>query len=173
MERETITEAIADIYEYFRLKTPPTDGQIDKWFEKTGFIPSTAVPWIVRQITDMDSIPRNLPREIIRQWYQYLKKNPDKVMIVSDDCKECFDSTGLIHFSKLDKDYNPPMRMYYVALCQYCENYKTRLSDYSINGGVTEGGVVIPPTPKMTKQMVIDNGFELVNDYRQDAIGKR
>ena len=169
MVRAEAEKAIIDIYSYFRFQTIPSESQFDQWYEKIKFIPGEAVDWIVVKITDMDSLPRNLPKTIVALWYAYRKEHPEKIANVNTECDEC-NSTGFIHYVRLSKMYDLPMKIHGTALCPKCENYRKTVGQHLISGGITESGVKVMPTLRLTKQDVLDRGWELEYQDYSDLI---
>jgi hypothetical protein len=164
MERRDLQQAIKETYEYFRYTNIPDDRTIEKWHVKVGFIPAIAVPWIMDQIQNLDTIPRNVPNLIISLWYSYQRANPAKVASDYEYCSDCF-GYGTHMFEKKDFKYNPPMWVSGVALCSKCENYKKHVGSVFESGGkiVIERksiGPYVPPIPRTTKQELINNGFK-------------
>ncbi len=78
MHKETFTKTVVDLYDYFRFSKLPSDRQIDLWYDEVDFIPEIAMDWIFKELKSEDSVPRNLPKTFISQWYSYRKANPDK-----------------------------------------------------------------------------------------------
>ena len=115
MDKATSSTLIIDIYEYFQYTKMPSDTQIDQWHEKIKFIPVEPVEWIRNAITDQDRIPRNLPKEIIRQWYAYRKAHKSKTLPEYHEyCEDCH-GHGTHMFKKLEYSYEKPIWIEYIA----------------------------------------------------------
>ena len=114
MEKESLRRAIKETYEYYRYSKIPDIATIDRWHEKIGFIPSAAMPWIMDQVQNLDSLPRNVPNLIIKLWYAYQKANPAKTASDYEYCSDCF-GYGTHMFARKDHKYNPPIWVSSVA----------------------------------------------------------
>lgn len=161
----------------------PSDTQIDQWHEKIKFIPLVAVTWIRNAITDQDKIPRNLPKEIIKRWYDYRKVNKDKSIPEQYDyCDDCY-GHGTHMFKRLNHEYHPPIWMSYVAMCSKCDNWKKHFGSVCREGGYIHRkdshGNWVPMTDKKidkmwstSRQEIIDKGFEYLGqrDPREKSI---
>jgi len=176
MDSTTSSKAFLDIFEYFQYVKKPSESQIEQWHEKVRFIPNEAVDWIVSQITDGDKMPRNLPKEIIKQWYNYRKAHKEKTIPEQYDyCEDC-GGHGTHLFRKLEDVYNPPMWISYVAMCSKCDNWKKQFGSVCREGGYIHRknsyGNWVPMTDKLvpkvwstTRQEIIDKGFKYLDQH--------
>ena len=72
MQLEKLTESIAQIYVFFRYKEMPHNNAINSWHGKLKHIPDIYVDKITTRITDLDNIPRNIPK-IFNAFYSDMK----------------------------------------------------------------------------------------------------
>ena len=177
MVRTTAEKAIIDIFQFFRYQKNPTDIQIDAWYKKISFIPEEAVDWIVNSITDLDRLPTNLPKEIIKQWYSYRKAHPEKTVPEQTMfCEDCL-GHGTHMFKKLDHRYPEPMYVSYVVMCEACNNWEKHFGTVARNGGQVyiEGkqvGQYISPVARMIRRDIEERGWIYLSqiDKRKRAV---
>jgi len=162
MVKTSFATTVMDLYNYFRYSKLPSTQQIDLWHEDVKFIPDVALSWIFDKLKREDSIPRNLPQAFIAQWYAYRKANPDKSISDFGYCEDCFGHG--IHMFKVTPKNEGDFPYTYVARCSKCDNWKKQLGGLTETGGIgptTNGaGVFVVPVPTVSKQQLIDNGFE-------------
>ena len=118
MQIETLSSMVAEVYVFFRFKEMPDARVIKKWHEKVEFIPDIASEFISRNLTDLDSVPRNLPKAIIRLWYEY-QKQPGHGVSVHEACEDC-NGRGFISYRKWEPEYG--YKAQYTARCGSCNN---------------------------------------------------
>jgi len=176
MDKASFTNLVGKLYLYFRYSKLPTNEQLDLWFNDCSFVPSVALDWIYEQFKKGDGLPRNFPTEFTKMWYAYRKANPDKSITDYEYCNDCF-GNGTHMFMGLNYDYNPPIKISYVAACAACDNYKKQFGGVIMNGGKTfiEGkplGGFVPKVWRTTKQEIINNGFTYLSqsDPKEEKI---
>ncbi|GAG16555.1 unnamed protein product [marine sediment metagenome] len=138
--------------------------QINLWYNDVDFIPEIALDWIFKELKSQDTVPRNIPKAFISQWYSYRKANPDKTVADYEYCPDCL-GHGIHLFEKLEDMYYPAMLISYVAMCAACDNWKKEFGTVAKNGGklYMEGkpiGGHVPKVPRGTRQQLIDLGFK-------------
>ena len=179
MERESFERAIDELYGYFRYNKAPAFDTVSRWFEKIKYIPGPAMPWIIDQIEELETLPQNIPRLFKQQWFAYQKAHPEKTIHLENYCDECH-GTGLLHFRKIENKYGlkngQSMKITYVAVCGKCSNWKNHFGSKLITGGIIkETGGIIPPTLKLTRNEILENGWELLepeNKYAPKSSGE-
>ena len=164
MVKTSFATTVMELYNYFRYSKLPSTQQIDLWHDDVKFIPDVALGWIFDKLKREDSIPRNLPKAFISQWYSYRKANPDKTITDYEYCEDCFGNG--IHMFKVVPKFKGDFPYTYVARCAQCDNWKKKLGSLAETGGVgpTDRGVgaYVYPVPRVTKQQLIDAGFEYI-----------
>jgi hypothetical protein len=164
MVKESFSKTVMDLYSYFRFSKLPSERQIDLWYDEVDFIPEMAMDWIFKELKTEDSVPRNLPKAFMSQWYSYRKANPDKSTTEFEYCEDCF-GHGTHMFEKLETVYNPPMWKSNIVICSLCNNWKKQFGSVARNGGKLYierkpiGGFV-PKVPSTTRQEIEDLGFK-------------
>lgn len=84
MNRSDLKRLLADSYMYFRLKDPANSDQIDMWHISLGYIDAKAIPYILKQIQELDNLPRNLPKLIKSAYEDYKRQNKGSVFVKYD-----------------------------------------------------------------------------------------
>ena len=180
MDKTSLSTTLMKLYDYFRYVKRPTEQQVDIWHGKIEFIPVVALDWIFDELTEADSLPRNLPKTFIKMWYLYRKAHPEKYATEFEYCEECF-GHGIHMFEKLESFYDPPAWVSYVARCSRCNNWKQPFGSLADTGGryIVDGNAgdgYVDPVPRVTKQELIDKGFRylpLSNPKAPKAMGGR
>jgi len=168
LERENFEHGITELFTFFRYSEPEWEVKF-RWFEKVKYIPAPALGWIIDSLEDLHSLPRNIPKAIREGWYLYGKAHPEKIAHVEQRCEECH-GTGILHFKKVESNYDPPMAVTYVAICAKCNNWPAKLGLKIVNGGIIEEtGKYIPPTARLTRQKIVDLGWELLKPENRYA----
>ena len=158
----TFDNEIVNIFSFFRLKDDPDDQTLEMWFKKVNrLVSEESMAWISEQICELERLPRNLPNEIKKQYRLYARAHTESEKTVYGDCDECF-TIGLIWFKKLNYDYNPPMKIEYVARCALCNNSEKHFGSLLCDGGISRDGITYKPVPQVTKQQLRDLGYEVV-----------
>ncbi len=175
------TDFIKEIYSFFRYKKPPTNDEIEDWLNEVHNIQSEALPWILANIkTKKDTLPRNLPRTLNDQWYEYLNAHPEKFTTAEEyadyDCPDCH-GVGILHFKAHDPTNK--RRYIYTAICATCQASNKKFgSILHIGGNVarkTESGAVIqdgpyiPPMMHLTKEQIEFKGYEFLESENKYA----
>jgi len=118
MERKDFTEGIAAVYRYLRYTNIPDNQTLNAWFEKCSFIPGPAFIWIIESLESSDTLPRNMPKSIIRLWYDY-QKQPGHGVREIEDCEDCM-GRGFLSFKKFEPELG--YEVVYTANCGLCKN---------------------------------------------------
>jgi hypothetical protein len=154
MEKRDFSKAINEIFEYFRFKTIPSGSVVERWFDKTSFIPAVALPWITDKIEDGDTLPRNLPKLFQSLWYQYRRENPEMTTIRRTECDDC-GKMGFWFVEYLSSLYYPAMKIQKIIICASCDNAR-----------IAFGGNAIALADRMTKDELLANEYEILDHDR-------
>lgn len=169
-----LREFCEEAYKFLRYGNPPIDEQLELWLPEVDHIPSEALPWIMANIkSTKDTLPKNLPRMLKRQWKEYQNAHPEKFTQAEEspdyNCSDCHGG-GVLHFKAPDlANKKNPLIYTYVAICNSCAASHKKFGRIQHEGGKTsrknEAGAWIPDGPyispmmKLTKQEIIDKGY--------------
>jgi hypothetical protein len=168
------TDFIKEIYKYYRYKTPPTADEIEDWLLAVDYIPSEALPWILQNLKDTkDNLPRNLPRALNFQWNDYRNEHPEKFTKAEEEanfnCPDCHGG-GVLHCKTVDPENK--LKYTYVAICASCSASREKFGSVLREGGKISlktdsgafipSGAYVPPVLSLTKQQIIDKGWEFL-----------
>lgn len=168
------TDFIKEIYKYYRYAKPPSEDDIENWLLGVDYIPGEALPWILKNIkATRDNLPRNLPRTLNHQWNLYRDEHPEKFTkaqeVADYDCPDCH-GQGVLHCKAIDPKNK--LKYIYVAICATCTaSYKEfgsvlreggKVSVKTDSGAYVPSGAYIPPTLSLTKQEILDKGWEFL-----------
>jgi hypothetical protein len=87
------TKALGEIGRYLGSPSNPSSDVIAAWFERVERIPSEAVPFITRRITDdAERMPKNLPKLFRELYWQWMAEHPRQSAPAQEHfCGQCYD----------------------------------------------------------------------------------
>jgi hypothetical protein len=160
MEKIIFENAIAELFHFFRFKDQPDESIIEIWHDKVRRIPKEALTWIVEQIEELDTMPRNLPKTMLGLHQVWMRENPDKSFRQKTNCEDC-NGSGFLHFIKNEPDYiKGGMDIHFTAICASCQNWEDHL-------GTSRGALMI------TKQQLIELDFKMAYKEYPKLKGKQ
>ena len=80
MEQAQFRKIVMSIYNAFDLKQAPAEDAMEIWFKKCQHIPEHAVSWILDNITNSETKPRNVGVAIKSAWGEWRKLNSHKIV---------------------------------------------------------------------------------------------
>lgn len=123
MKEEELRDSIAEIYSYFRYAEMPGTRVIEAWFKKLKYIPEWSLKYIVNQVCELESLPRNLPKAIQALYEQYKREHPEETILKA--CPDCH-SHGYFIVRKWEPDYG--YHAEYIVKCGACSNIKKHIN---------------------------------------------
>jgi len=168
------TDFIKDIYKFYRYKNPPLSEEIETWLLEVDYIPGDALPWILDNLKHTkDSLPRNLPRALDQQWHLYRDANPEKFTraqeVADYNCPECH-GIGVLHFRYTD--FKTKLKYTAIVICASCRSSHKKFGSILHEGGKVcnkneigsyiPSGEYVPPMLSLTKQEILDRGWEFL-----------
>lgn len=176
-----LEDLVKGIYKYFKDQKVPGTDVLKLWTEQLKAVQKEGIDFILAYIkANKNSLPTNLPRVIDEGWKEYLNSHPEKITTAEEvagwDCPDCHGG-GILHFKKL----NPENKLTYtqIAICGTCSESRKKLGyilheggkvcNKSESGAWIPAGEYVPPMAKLTKQEILDKGWEFLEPYNPYA----
>lgn len=122
MRLDTFEAGIDRIYTIFGMSRKPSKDMQLVWYTRLDHIPDEAVNFIVEQICDLESMPRNMTVAWKNYWSNWKTANPSK--IVRQDCQLCR-NTGARDCWARPEDGGP--WVHFMTPCPACQSNDTRM----------------------------------------------
>jgi hypothetical protein len=107
----------------------PDEAVINIWYDKLYYIPDEATGWIVNQIQELDTLPRNLPKFFRQYWRAWKSEHPEKMTGEKEPCNDCCDE-GYFIISKVLPDHTIPTQM--MVFCKKCNNVRQKINSRNV-----------------------------------------
>lgn len=168
------TDFIKEVYKHFRYKNPPDIDEIEIWLLEVDYIAGEALPWILKNLkATKNNLPRNLPRTLNQQWNLYRDEHPEKFTTAQEvadyNCADCH-GNGVLHCKTIDS--KTKLKYTYVAICASCSASHKKFGSILHEGGKVcnknetgsyiPSGEYVPPMLSLTKQEILDKGWEFL-----------
>jgi len=88
MERSEFYNLIIGTFKYFRLKEMPAAAVIDGWHTDLNYMDSKGIPFISKNLKDLDTLPRNLPKMIKGIYSQWKRENTGTAYVKYNDIED-------------------------------------------------------------------------------------
>jgi len=75
MTRFELFNMVEKIYGFFRLEKSPKASVVDEWLVDLNYIDEKAIPYILKNLKDLDTLPRNLVKIIKGIYSQWKREN--------------------------------------------------------------------------------------------------
>lgn len=184
MDLYELKNHLKEVQTYFKQKTAISDDTLKLWHKECGHVPFVALDFIANLAKEnLSTLPTNYPRVMKKYWGAYLNAHPEKRIHAKEqagfDCPDCH-GVGVLHFKKVDS--NTGFKYAYVAICASCNASHERLGSLVHEGGKVPhksesghwipDGEYVPPMARMTRQEIINRGYEFMepeNKYAEVA----
>jgi hypothetical protein len=176
-----LTDFVKEVYKYFKDQKVPKQDVLELWLKQVESIPAPSLDFIQAYIKKTrNSLPTNFPRVIDDGWKAYQKEYPEKFTLAQEvagfNCPDCHGG-GVLHCKALDLING--LKYTYVAICASCSASRDKfgfvlheggkISLKTDSGAFIPSGAYIPPVLSLTKQLIIDKGWEFLEPENQYA----
>lgn len=169
-----LQDLVKAIYKYFKDQKVPGTDVLELWTEQLKSVQTEGIDFILAYIKDKrNSLPTNLPRIIDEAWMEYLRAHPEKFTSAEEvagwNCPDCHGG-GILHCRFVDSDTKS--KYTYIVICATCSQSRKKLGYLSHEGGKVPhkneagnwifDGPYVPPMLSLTKQEILDKGWEFL-----------
>lgn len=122
---------------------PPTDAQIQVWWELCKDVPEgQPLDWVRRRLLEAENCPRNLGAEVGRLWSAWREAHPEMCVNTPKKCPDC-DEPGLIYVWTAQKPDPETGEIPYRRSMAMCACHPSRAGK-SKREIIASGGLVMP-----------------------------
>ena len=176
-----LQDLVKAIYKYFKNQKVPDAEVLELWTEQLKSVQTEGVNFILSYIKDnKNALPTNLPRVIDEGWMAYLHAHPEKFTSAEEvagwDCPDCHGG-GVLHCKFMDP--KTKLKCIFIVICATCRQSHKRFGHILHEGGKIprkneagnwiRDGMYVPPTLSLTKQEIIDKGWEFLEPENKYA----
>lgn len=146
---------------------PPTDAQIQVWWELCKDVPEgQPLDWVRQRLLEAENCPRNLGAEVERLWSAWREAHPEMCVNTPKKCPDC-DELGLIYAWKTKAPCKETGEVLYERLMCLCACHPSK-TGVTKNRLKAQGLIVMPRNfPRGPLAFEYENGLGMHLDARE------